>query len=265
MSHDIAGRACVVTGGGSGIGLAVARRFAREGARVLVADRDADAGRAAVSAIREELSSEAEFVATDVAVENDVAVMIDTALERFGAVDVLVNNAWGGGTTSRLEDKSGDAMRRAFETATMGAFHAMQRAFPSMRDRRFGRIINMCSLNGVNAHPYTAEYNVAKEALRTLTRTAAREWGRFGIVANVVCPAARTAAFEAFERAAPQMVAEILKLNPLGRMGDPDADIAGVVLFLASNDARYVTGNTIHVDGGGHINGVPWAPELPES
>jgi NAD(P)-dependent dehydrogenase (short-subunit alcohol dehydrogenase family) len=111
---------------------------------------------------------------------------------------------------------------------------------------------------------YTAEYNVAKEALRALTRTAAREWARHGICANVICPAALSVQYEAFERASPKNAARLLEQNPMGRMGDPEADIAPAALFLASDESRYITGNTLHVDGGGHINGVAWAPELPE-
>ena len=111
---------------------------------------------------------------------------------------------------------------------------------------------------------YTAAYNVTKEALRTLTRTAAREWARHNILANVICPAAVTPAYEVFRSSSPENAAAILKQNPMGRMGDPERDIGGVALFLASEDSCYVTGNTIHADGGGHINGVSWAPELPE-
>jgi NAD(P)-dependent dehydrogenase (short-subunit alcohol dehydrogenase family) len=133
-----------------------------------------------------------------------------------------------------------------------------------MKRQGWGRIISICSLNGVNAHMYTAEYNTAKEALRSLTRTAAREWARHGIVANVICPAAATAAYEAFRRASPENAARLLEQNPMGRMGDPEADIGGVALFLASEDARYTTGNTLFVDGGSHINGVAWAPQLPD-
>jgi NAD(P)-dependent dehydrogenase (short-subunit alcohol dehydrogenase family) len=148
--------------------------------------------------------------------------------------------------------------------ALFAAFWAMQTAYPHMRRQGGGRIINICSLNGVNAHMYTAEYNTAKEALRALTRTAAREWARHNIVANVICPAAATAAYEAFRAADPVNAAALLKQNPMGRMGDPERDIGGVALFLASDDARYVTGNTIFADGGSHINGVAWAPELPD-
>jgi NAD(P)-dependent dehydrogenase (short-subunit alcohol dehydrogenase family) len=124
--------------------------------------------------------------------------------------------------------------------------------------------VNVCSLNGVNAHMFTAEYNTAKEALRSLTRTAAREWARHGICANVICPAAVSVSYEAFRRASPENAAKLVEQNPMGRMGDPEDDIAPAVAFLASDDARYVTGNTLFVDGGGHINGVSWAPNLPD-
>jgi len=141
----------------------------------------------------------------------------------------------------------------------------MQAVFPTMRAQRYGRIVNLCSLNGVNAHIGTAEYNVAKEALRALTRTAAREWAEHQIVVNAVCPGAKTAAFRRVAAENPSIEAMADAANPMGRLGDPDADIAPVVAFLASDDARYLTGNTLFVDGGGHINGVAWAPELPDT
>ena len=135
----------------------------------------------------------------------------------------------------------------------------MNAALPTMRAQGFGRIINFCSLNGVNAHPLTSDYNVSKEALRCLTRTAAREWAPYGITVNAICPAAVTPAFEAMLESAPQMARRVVKQVPMGYMGDPERDIAGVVAFLAGNDARYVTGNTLFVDGGSHINGINWA------
>jgi NAD(P)-dependent dehydrogenase (short-subunit alcohol dehydrogenase family) len=196
--------------------------------------------------------------------KEDVLAMVERAVAVFGSADVLVNNAWGGGSLERLEKKSDALMEHGFRVGLMSAFWAMQAAFPHMRERRWGRIVNVCSLNGVNAHMYTAEYNAAKEALRALTRTAAREWARHGICANAICPAAHSVQYEAFRQANPALAARLLEQNPMGRMGDPEEDIAPAVAFLASEDARYVTGNTVHVDGGGHINGVAFAPELPE-
>jgi NAD(P)-dependent dehydrogenase (short-subunit alcohol dehydrogenase family) len=140
----------------------------------------------------------------------------------------------------------------------------MQACYPLMRDAGRGRIVNLCSLNGVNAHIGTLEYNCAKEALRTLTRTAAREWAPHGIVVNAICPAAKTAAFHRVAAANPSMEALADAANPMGRIGDPEEDIAPVAVFLAGDDVSYMTGNTLFVDGGSHINGSPWSPELPD-
>jgi NAD(P)-dependent dehydrogenase (short-subunit alcohol dehydrogenase family) len=260
----LAGRVVIVTGAGRGIGRGIARRFAAEGARVVVGEIDEASGRAVALSIGSELGAEARFVRTDVGVKADVLALVARAVEDFGSADVLVNNAWGGGTVERLEHKSDETLESGLRLGLMSAFWAMQAVFPHMRRGGWGRIVNLCSLNGVNAHMFTAEYNVAKEGLRALTRTAAREWARHGICANVICPAAVSVQYEAFRRASPENAARLLEQNPMGRMGDPEADIAPAALFFASDEARYVTGNTLHVDGGGHINGVAWAPELPE-
>jgi NAD(P)-dependent dehydrogenase (short-subunit alcohol dehydrogenase family) len=258
------GRVAIVTGAGQGIGRGIARRFAAEGAAVVVAEREQASGRAVAEELERELGARAVCVPTDVREQAQVAAMVEAAVAAFGRVDVLVNNAWGGGTFSRLEHKRDDDLREGLQVALFGAFWAMQAVFPHMRRQGGGRIIALCSLNGVNAHMYTAEYNSAKEALRALTRTAAREWARHNICANIICPAAATASYEAFRAAAPANAAALLRQNPMGRMGDPERDIGGVALFLASDDAAYVTGNTIYADGGAHINGVAWAPELPD-
>jgi len=177
-----------------------------------------------------------------------------------------VNNAYRGGRISRIEGKSDEEFDKGMAICLFAAKSSMVAAMPHMKARHWRRIINLCSLNGVNAHMGTAEYNVGKEALRAYTRSAAREWAGYGICANVICPAAVSASYRKFAEMAPDMAAATSAANPMGRMGDPDTDIGGVALFLASEDARYLTGNTLYVDGGGHINGVPWVPDLgPDS
>jgi NAD(P)-dependent dehydrogenase (short-subunit alcohol dehydrogenase family) len=257
-------KVAIVTGAGQGIGRGIARRFASEGAAVVIAEINAETGQRTAKEIKSDFGTKALFVRTDVSKKEDVMAMVDAAVKTFGRVDILVNNAWSQTDYSRLEHKTDTDMEGALRVALFAAFWAMQAVFPHMRRNGGGRIISICSLNGVNAHMYTAAYNVTKEALRTLTRTAAREWARHNILANVICPAAVTPAYEVFRSSSPENAAAILKQNPMGRMGDPERDIGGVALFLASEDACYVTGNTIHADGGGHINGVSWAPELPE-
>lgn len=256
------GRVAIVTGAGEGIGRGVARRFAAEGARVLVAELDEERGAAVARELASEFGAEARFVGTDVGVKADSQAMVAAALEAWGTVDVLVNNAWGGGALSRVERKTDELWEAALHVGLLGPFWAMQAAYPVMAAKRYGRVVNMCSLNGVNAHMGTAEYNVAKEALRTLTRTAAREWAPRGVVCNAICPAAKSAAFSAVMAGHPELVAAADAANPMGCIGDPEEDIAPVAVFLASEDCRYLTGNTLFVDGGSHINGSPWVPDL---
>ncbi|MFI6896413.1 SDR family NAD(P)-dependent oxidoreductase [Streptomyces sp. NPDC050256] len=254
---SLEGRVAIVTGAGDGIGAAVARRFAAEGARVVVAELNEETGRATA----EEIGGR--FVRTDVSDKAQVLAMVDTAVREWGAVDILVNNAWGAGDVGRVENKTDAMMARGLGVGFYGPLWAMQAAFAHMKARRWGRVINMCSLNGVNAHMGTLEYNAAKEALRTLTRTAAREWAPTGVVVNAICPGAKSAAFRRMMSEHPELEGQADATNPMGRIGDPDQDIAPVAAFLAGEGARYMTGNTLFVDGGSHINGVAWAPDLP--
>jgi NAD(P)-dependent dehydrogenase (short-subunit alcohol dehydrogenase family) len=255
-------RVAIVTGGGDGIGRGIALRFAAEGANVLVADIDTAAAERVAAEVRAGTGADALACPTDVGDKHQVGAMVAAAVDRWGTVDILVNNAWGGGRIGRVEHKTDELLDHAMHVSLYGPFWAMQCAFGEMKEKGYGRIINMCSLNGVNAHVGTLEYNVAKEALRTLTRTAAREWAPTGIVVNAVCPAAKSAAFRRAAELIPGLEQTADAGNPMGRLGDPEHDIAPVVVFLASEDCRYLTGNTLFVDGGSHINGAAWAPNL---
>ena len=257
-------RVAVVTGGGDGIGAGIARRFAEEGARVVIAELNEERGRATAEEIAANTGAETLFVRTDVRRKEDNLAMIQAAVEAWGTLDILVNNAWGGGKLSRVEYKTDELIEHGLAVGFRGPLWAMQAAHPIMKAQHHGRIINICSLNGVNAHMGTVEYNAAKEGLRAATRTAAREWANTGIVLNVICPAAKSAAFHAVMAEHPELVAAADAANPMGYVGDPYEDIAPVALFLAGDDCRYLTGNTLFVDGGSHINGSAWAPELSD-
>jgi NAD(P)-dependent dehydrogenase (short-subunit alcohol dehydrogenase family) len=259
------GRVAIVTGAGQGVGAGVARALAADGASVVIANRTAKTGEAVATAIQRDFpGAQARFVATDVANEDSVRAMVATTVEAFDRIDILVNNATPAGGGARLEDMSHSDIEQHIQVNYYAAFWAMQAVFPHMKQEHWGRIISMASLNGVNAHRHTTMYNGSKEALRALTRTAAVEWARHGITCNVVCPFAATPAWDLFAQHVPDGVKAILDVNPMGRPGDSEHDIGPLAVFLASDESRYITGNTIHADGGGHINGVPWALDLPE-
>jgi NAD(P)-dependent dehydrogenase (short-subunit alcohol dehydrogenase family) len=257
------GRVAIVTGAGQGIGRGVARRFAREGATVVVAEINEQTGAQVASEV-EELGAKSRFVPTDVLDKAQVQRLVASTIENFGRIDVLVNNAYVAAGMGRFEHKTEDDLLLSVRGGPLHTLWAMNAVFPHMREQGGGRIINFVSLNGINAHMYSADYNAAKEGIRALTRTAAREWARHNILVNAIAPAAASPAYIAFAEAAPDNAAEMLRQNPMGRMGDPEDDIGGVALFLASDDSRYVTGNTILTDGGSHINGVQWDPPMSD-
>ena len=263
MADILSGRSAIITGGGRGVGQGVARAFAAEGAKVLIAQRDADRGEAEAVYLRDTYGVEAHFLQTDVTDRDQVENMIGVGAERLGGIDVLVNNA-GASRALRLEEHTDEDMRAGLDVNYWAVFWAMRSVFPIMKSRGYGRIINMGSLNGVNAHMFTVAYNASKEAMRALSRTAAVEWGSHGITVNVICPAASSDQANAYLDANPEMHEAIVRDIPAGRMGDAEKDIGPVAVFLASEASGYVTGSTVFASGGSHVSGVSWRPSLED-
>src|SRR5690348_14917870 len=253
----LAGRTAIVTGAGRGNGRAIAELYAREGARVVIASRSADGSATAAEAI-EAAGGSAIAKPTNVGIKSEVVDMVAFAVETYGSLDILVNSAQSWGARDQpadmpvptpLESFDDAELDWTFDTGFRGTFWAMQAAFPHMRERG-GRIVNFASGYGVVGNAGTVGYNITKEAVRALTRTAAREWARYGITANAVAPTARTDSADEIERANPDAMAAAIAAIAMGRLGDPRLDIAPAVLFLATDEARYVTGQTLGVDGG---------------
>ncbi len=259
MGDRLAGRVAIVTGAGMGIGRGIARRYAREGAAVVVAEIREEDGERTAAGIRDEIGAAATFVATDVGDRDQVQALVAACVEAHGRVDILVNNAQGYTPLVPLEEKTDEMLATSLDTGLWASFWSMQAVFPHMRDQHFGRIINFCSLNGVTGAWFSVDYNATKEGIRGLTRSAAREWGEHNITVNAIAPGAASEGYRAWADRNPESAQAMLTTIPLRRMGDPEEDLGGVALFLASEDGAYITGHTLFADGGGHM-GSGWQP-----
>lgn len=253
----LADRVVVVTGGAQGIGKGIARRLAREGATIVIGDRYAEGGQATTDEIATELGVPAHFRQVNVGYEDQVKAFFEWVIAEVGRVDVLVNNAQGFNALATIEDKTTGEYDYSLRTGLYSSIWAMQAVFGTMRDEGGGSIINFGSLDAVAGKPLLSDYTVAKEAIRGLTKVAAREWGPHQIRVNCICPSAMTTATERAIRQWDGFAEVILAATPLGRIGDPEEDIGGVALFLASDDSRYLTGMTLYADGGMFLSPPP--------
>ena len=246
------GKVAIVTGAGRGIGRGIANELAKEGAKVAVTSMT-EANAQNVAAEIAEAGGEALAVACNVNEKEDIDRMVATVLDHWGVVDVLANNAQGSmgtdaGSGGPVETTTLETMYANFLGGPMASLWAMQAVFPVMKERG-GRIINTSSLNGQVGRTFTCAYNAAKEGVRALTRTAAREWAQYGITVNVVSPTILSDSVNAGLEQNPKFLDMLERGTPLRRVGIP-TEAGRVVVFLASDDAAYITGATFMLDKG---------------
>lgn len=250
-------KVAIVTGAGQGIGRGIALAFAKEGAKVVVAECNPETAKSVVKEI-ETIGGNALAVVCDVGIEAQVTGMVVQAVEGFGPVDILVNNAQSWGPKAQreatppltpFEDFPEDWWDNTFQTGVKATFYCCKAVFPYMKDRG-GKIINLGSAWGIEGHAMAVDYNANKEAIRALTRTAAREWGKYKINVNVICPAVVTPALTAFKENQPEKYEVFVESLPLRYYGDPEKDVGRTAVFLAGEDSGFITGQTLMVDGG---------------
>lgn len=247
----IEGKACIVTGAGSGIGKAIAERFAEEGGKVVCVDLNEQTVAATVEGI-EQAGGTAMAVAADVSDPQQVDGFVARCFERYGRLDVLVNNA-GVNIPGVLHEVSDQVIDKTLNVNVKGAIYGCRSAIPHMLQQGKGSIINMSSVNGLVSEPFLAVYSASKGAVVMLTRGVALDYAKQGIRCNAICPGwvdtpinyAHAEMLGGLEK----VYASIDSFQPIGRPGEP-REIAHLALFLASDEASFITGSIIAADGG---------------
>ncbi|WP_304176470.1 SDR family NAD(P)-dependent oxidoreductase [Phenylobacterium aquaticum] len=261
------GKIAVITGGCAGIGLATVERFEAEGARVLVGDIDDAAG----AALEARFPGTVAYRRCDVTDEPQIEALMAHAVDRFGGLDILFNNAGAGGSPQRLEEMTGEAWDRSQGLLLRSVALGMRYALPHMKARGGGAIVNTASIAGLQAGMGPIAYSVAKAGVIHLTKVAAAELARDGVRVNAICPGLILTNIFTPSETVPAGMAELIKqtmaqqapdAQPIAKPGLP-ADIANAALFFASDESAFVTGVHMLVDGGMFVGPrQSWDPEM---
>ncbi len=245
------GRVAVITGAASGIGRATAGIFAGEGAKMVIADVNEEGLSETLKRVREE-GGDAVTKIVDVAVEEDVKNLMEFAIETYSQIDILCNNAGISGGMSTLEELDADEWRMIFEVNVLGAAFGIKHVSRHMKDRKYGAIVNTASVAGIRSGAGGNAYSASKAAIINLTQTAACDLGGYNVRVNAVCPGLIETGMTkpVFDYARSKGKEEKLGYRcELRRYGDPE-EVARAILFLASDEASYITGQALPVDGG---------------
>ncbi len=243
------GKVVIITGGGKGIGFGLSTAFAKEGAKLVLTGRTVATLEGAKKELEEKYGVEVLTVGADGASEEQVQHVVEEAVKKFGKIDVLINNAQTSKSGMMLEQHSKEDFDLAIYSGLYATFFYMKACFPYLKESK-GAIINFASGAGLAGRAGQSSYAAAKEGIRGLSRVAATEWGPYGINVNVVCPLAMTPGLEAWRKEYPALYKQTIKGVPLGHFADAEKDIGRVCVFLASEDASYLTGETITLQGG---------------
>ena len=239
----------IITGGGRGIGFGLSTAFAKSGAKLVITGRTESTLLSAKDQIEKEHGCEVLTVVADGADENAIKNVIAKAVERFGKIDAVVNNAQASASGKMLVDHTKEDIDLAINSGIYATFFYMREVFPYLKETK-GCVINFASGAGLFGRIAQSSYAAAKEGIRGLSRVAATEWAPDGVRVNVICPLAMTEGLKKFKEEYPERYEQTIKGVPMGRFADPEKDIGAVCTYLCSEDASYITGETITLQGG---------------